>query len=119
MERTSKTWGEKYKLFQNDLCEVSILYLNSGQRCSWHQHRTKFNQFYVIEGELCIKLDNGVDKVESCLTAGEVFTTNPDQLHEFRTYETAAVVQEIMYVQYNPEDIQRELIGGPLNEQER
>jgi mannose-6-phosphate isomerase-like protein (cupin superfamily) len=85
MERTSKTWGEKYNVFQNDLCEVSILYLRANQRCSYHQHRTKFNQFYVIEGELYIKLDNGVDQIVSHLREKDIFTTKLDQLHEFRT----------------------------------
>ena len=116
MERTRKTWGEKYNIFQNDLCEVSVLYLQPYQRCSWHEHKTKFNLFYVIEGEIYIKLDNGVNKSESHLKPREFFTTRPGEKHEFRIREKPAVVLEIMYVQYDPMDIQRELIGGPLNE---
>jgi mannose-6-phosphate isomerase-like protein (cupin superfamily) len=111
MERTHKTWGEKWNVFINDTCEISILYLNPNRRCSWHTHRTKYNQFFVIEGTLFIKTADGVAEVKK----NQVFTTRPGEPHEFQTRDESATVQEIMYVQYEPEDIQRETIGGPLN----
>ena len=111
MERTHKSWGEKWNLFQNDLCEVSILMLQPNQRCSWHKHAAKFNQFFVIEGTLFIKTETGVAEVRE----NQIFTTRPDEYHEFQTHDDPAVIQEIMYVKYDPEDIQRETIGGPLN----
>lgn len=110
MERTRKSWGIKNNLFQNDLCEVSILELEANQRCSWHSHRTKFNQFYVIKGLLYIKLEDGVTEVKP----GQIFTTSPGEMHEFQTHELPALIQEIMYVRYDPEDIDREQIGGRL-----
>lgn len=113
MERTHKTWGEKWNVFQNDLCEVSILYLNPYCRCSWHTHQTKYNQFFVIEGELFIKTDWGTAMVEQ----GQIFTTNPGEWHEFQTHARHAVIQEIMYVRYDSNDIQRDKLGGPLDEQ--
>lgn len=112
MERTFKTWGNKCNVFQSDLCEVSILDLNSNQRCSWHRHQTKSNQFYVLRGELFIKTEWGVQKVDE----GQIFTVRPGEWHEFQTHEKPCLVQEIMYVQYNPEDIERKILGGPLNE---
>ena len=111
MERTHKSWGEKWNLFQNDLCEVSILYLQPMNRCSWHTHQTKYNQFFVVEGELFIKTETGIAKV----CKNQTFTTRPGEFHEFRTGGIPAVIQEIMYVKYDPEDIQRKTIGGPLN----
>jgi mannose-6-phosphate isomerase-like protein (cupin superfamily) len=111
MERTHKSWGEKWNLFQNDLCEVSILVLQPNQRCSWHKHAAKYNQFFVIEGTIFVKTETGVAEVRE----NQIFTTRPDEYHEFQTHDDPAVIQEIMYVQYDPEDIQRETIGGPLN----
>lgn len=111
MERTHKSWGEKWNLFQNDLCEVSILYLMPNQRCSWHKHIAKKNQFFVIDGTLFVKTATGVAEVGR----NQIFTTNPGEYHEFQTHDDPAVIQEIMYVQYDPEDIQREQVGGPLN----
>lgn len=112
MERTRKTWGEKFNVFQNDLCEVSILKLHPFQRCSWHKHQTKYNQFFVIEGELFIKTEWGTSSVKK----GEIFTTRPGEYHEFQTGVKNAVIQEIMYVKYDAEDIQRDILGGPLPE---
>lgn len=111
MERTHKSWGEKWNVFLNDTCEVSILYLNPNQRCSFHKHQSKFNQFFVIEGTLFIQTKEGLAEVKT----NQVFTTRPGEMHEFQTHTEKAVIQEIMYVKYEPEDIQRETIGGPLN----
>ncbi|RLC75582.1 MAG: hypothetical protein DRJ03_30065 [Chloroflexi bacterium] len=112
MERTYKTWGEKWNLFQNDLCEVSILHLKSNQRCSWHTHQAKFNQFFVIGGKIRIKTEWGISNIAK----GQIFTTKPGEWHEFQTTDSPALIQEIMYVQYSAEDIQRKKLGGPLNE---
>ena len=112
MERTHKTWGQKWNVFQNDLCEVSILYLQPNQRCSWHTHKTKFNLFFVIDGQINIKHEWGVAHISK----GQIFTTRPEEWHEFQTMDVPAVVMEVMYVQYDPEDIQRERLGGPLND---
>lgn len=111
MERTHKSWGEKWNLFQNDLNEVSILYLKPNQRCSWHRHTAKFNQFFVIEGLLYVKTAAGTAEVGK----NQIFTTRPGEMHEFQTKKQPAIIQEIMYVKYDAEDIEREKIGGPLN----
>lgn len=105
-----KSWGVKTELFKNDLCEVSILDLDANQRCSWHYHQYKWNQFYVIFGCIEIATEDGVSKVDK----GHVFTTNPMQKHEFRTPYGKALVQEVMYVRYDCEDIIRESRGGPI-----
>jgi mannose-6-phosphate isomerase-like protein (cupin superfamily) len=107
-----KSWGVKTELFKNDLCEVSVLSLNPGQRCSWHRHRSKWNQFYVLEGSIAIKTEDG----ETVVRKGQVFTTNPLQWHEFQTPDGPALVQEIMYVKYECEDIERTVKGGRLGE---
>jgi mannose-6-phosphate isomerase-like protein (cupin superfamily) len=110
MERTLKTWGEKWNIFQNDLCEVSVLYLESNQRCSWHTHSSKFNTFFVVEGKVFIKVEDGIAKVAK----GQIFTTYPGEMHEFQTHRENAKIIEIMWVKYDSEDIHREDIGGPL-----
>jgi quercetin dioxygenase-like cupin family protein len=111
MIRTIKTWGEKLNIFQNDLCEVSLLYLKTYRRCSWHKHQTKFNLFHVVEGEIFIKTEEGKIKVSK----GQVFTTSPGEIHEFQTHDKEATVIEIMYVKYSESDIQRFKIGGYMD----
>jgi mannose-6-phosphate isomerase-like protein (cupin superfamily) len=112
MERTHKTWGERICIFKNDLCEVSLLELVPKQRCSWHYHHSKYNLFYVIEGQLFIKTDWGIAQLDK----GQIFTTKPLEKHEFQTASEPCKIIEIMYVQYSEEDIIRESLGGPLDE---
>jgi mannose-6-phosphate isomerase-like protein (cupin superfamily) len=64
----------------------------------------------VIEGLLYIKTEAGIAEVGK----NQIFTTRPGEMHEFRTGVVPAVIQEIMYVKYDPEDIERETIGGRL-----
>ena len=111
MERTRKTWGEKSNIFENDLCEVSVLYLEPMQRCSWHRHETKYNLFYVLQGKLVLRLEDGFTEV----FPGQIFTTVPGEFHEFQTRELKTVCIEVMFVQYRREDIHRTIVGGPLN----
>lgn len=116
MEITRKTWGLKYNIFQNDLCETSILYLEPNRTCSFHTHQTKWNQFFVIEGELGIetewKTDKETERGITTINKHEIFTTAPNEPHRFLTFNKPAIIQEIMYVKYDPNDIQRRTIGG-------
>lgn len=109
-ERIYKTWGQRFKLFENDLNEVCYLALNSNQRCSFHVHEHKANFFFVIEGELIVKTEWG--KVS--LGPGEFFTVNPGDHHEFQTHEEPTKIIEIAYVKLDSSDILRETLGGPL-----
>lgn len=111
MQRTRKTWGEKHNIFQNDTCEVSVLYLMPWRRCSWHTHQQKYNLFYVLSGKLVIKLEDGKSEVP----AGQIFTTSPGEFHEFQTHEEETTCIEVMYVKYDPADISRETLGGKLD----
>ena len=110
-ERIQKTWGQRFKLFENDLCEVCYLQLVPNQRCSWHFHDQKVNFFFVIDGELIVKTEWG----EVTLRENEFFTVNPPDKHEFQTHGKSAKIIEVAYVKLDPEDINRENLGGPLN----
>lgn len=119
MEITRKTWGLKFNIFKNDLCEISFLELDPNRRCSWHKHKTKYNLFFVLEGEVGIKTEFKVNggRTETGITklcTHEFFTTQPGEYHEFQTYDAPAKLIEIMYVQYEENDIERKNIGGLL-----
>lgn len=111
MERTRKSWGEKNNFFQNDTCEVSVLYLEPNQRCSWHRHEAKYNLFYVLDGKLVLKLEDG----ETEVLPGQIFTTIPGEFHEFQTRELDTICIEVMYVKYDAHDIIRTIVGGSIN----
>ena len=113
METTHGSWGNRVRTFERDWGIVTVLYLEPNQRCSWHSHDSNYNQFFCIDGEVGIKTDKGYT---THLRRGQTFTVEPKVKHEFQTYGESAIVEEIAYVKYNDHDINREKLGGPLNE---
>jgi D-lyxose ketol-isomerase len=74
-------------------------------------HAAKYNLFVVLDGKIGIKTEDG----ETILGPGEEFTVPPGVFHEFRVYESGAMIEE-MYVEYEENDIERKDVGGDLNE---
>lgn len=115
MENTHGTWGNRTRTFQWDGGLVTILRLEPNRRCSWHSHKMTYNQFTCIQGLVGIKTEKGyVTK----LGPDQTFTVEPGVLHEFQTYEKAAIVEEIAYVKYDEHDIDRKKLGGELREKD-
>jgi mannose-6-phosphate isomerase-like protein (cupin superfamily) len=109
--QTHGSWGERLRTFRWGGGLVTILYLRPNQRCSWHHHVATYNQFTCISGIVGIKTDKGyVTK----LYPKQTFTVEPGVAHEFQTYKQGAVVEEVAYVLYDEQDINREALGGPL-----
>jgi len=101
-----KVWGTNTEIFRNDLCSVNLLHIERGGVCSFHKHVSKYNKFHVISGALEIRTECG----STLLHSGETAITRPGELHLFRGVSSAVVV-EVMYVQYDPEDIDRKVPG--------
>lgn len=113
-ERIYKTWGQRHRLFENDLCEVCYLDLEPYQRCSYHFHNAKSNLFFVVTGELTVKTEWGT----VVLGPNETFTVHPQDKHEFQTSMAPTRVVEVAYVKLDPQDIYRGLLGGPIKDEE-
>ena len=111
MEATHGTWGERIRTFRWDGGIVTILRLQPWQRCSWHSHKTTYNQFFCIKGKLGVKTDKGYT---THLDEGQAFTVEPGVRHEFQTYYEPTLIEEIAYSVYDDHDIDREELGGPL-----
>lgn len=111
--QTHGTWGNRTRIFGWDGGLVAYLDLEPHKRCSYHCHKTAYNMFYVIDGCLGVKTDKGyITK----LSKGHVFTVEPEVKHEFQTYDQPTKIIEVAYVKYDPADINRQSLGGPLNE---
>jgi len=111
MEQTHGSWGNRTRIFKWDGGLVTYLDLVPNQRCSYHFHKTAFNQFFVISGCLGVKTDKGYT---TKLTKGQAFTVEPEIKHEFQTYEEPTEIIEIAYVRYDSSDIYRQTLGGAL-----
>lgn len=111
MERTRKVWGHRWLIRKDSTHATSYLELDKGYRCSFHRHQAKFNLFFVISGRVGIKTEDG----EVVLTDGQSFTIEPGRWHEFRVYENSEMIEE-MYVSYDEGDIERKVLGGPLDD---
>jgi len=109
MERSSKCWGERWSVYKDTTLEICVLILQAGFRCSYHYHEHKYNKFVVISGRLSLKTQDGSYSIE----AGQEFTVNPLEMHEFQVREPTVVI-EVMYVKYDENDIIRKIEGGKL-----
>lgn len=113
MKQYHGSWGNRLVTYEDQYKLVTILFLDPLQRCSWHYHDHSFNQFVCITGKVGIKTANGYTTI---LEPKQIFIVPPGIKHEFQTYEDGAIVEEISFVQYNPHDINREVVGGPLSD---
>lgn len=112
VNRSSKIWGVKNNIFGNDTCAVDILNLEPQKRCSWHFHKNKYNLFYCVSGVVFIEVEELGQRREIELKEGQFFTIIPCQNHMFFTKEEPAVLTEVMFVNYDPDDIVRHNVGG-------
>ena len=115
MSSTHGTWGKRDRIFEWSGGLVTMLYLEPKQRCSYHRHQHSYNLFYVVSGELGVKTDKGY--TTKLLPQQVPFVVEPFVQHEFQTYEEPTTLLEIAYVEYDVNDIVRESLGGPLDEQ--
>jgi len=101
-----KIWGRNNEIFSNDLCSVNVLDIRKGGTCSYHVHKAKNNLFYVIFGKLNLHTELGDVIVES----GQNFIIYAGTKHSFQALEDTKAI-EVMFVKYDPQDIERESIG--------
>ena len=114
MDLQHGTWGERIRTFETDNALVTLLFLKPNKRCSWHSHKHAYNQFTVVSGKLGVKTEIGpkAETQTTILTDKQSFTVGPDINHEFITYDSYTVVEEVAYVKYDSSDIWRLQLGG-------
>jgi quercetin dioxygenase-like cupin family protein len=111
--RYGKIWGTTRPVLQKPHIEVHELRIKAGHFCSEHVHRSKFNMFYVIEGELVIKTwKNDYDLIdETILLAGQSTIQRPGEKHQFLAVTNVHCL-EIYWAELDPHDIVRSNVGG-------
>ena len=106
-----KVWGTTQAIFQNEATEVQILTVKKGWQCSEHAHLHKQNRFYVISGQLKVRVFKDGLEDETILNAGEMTDVNLRDRHQFIALTDCRLI-EIYWVCLDPDDIERHSKGG-------
>lgn len=109
--KQGKVWGETEEIFNNGVVSINHLKIKKGGYCSEHCHRRKSNIFFVISGNLIIKIwrDGGTD--ETVVYLGESSKIEPGVYHQFKAF-TDVECLEIYETELQSEDIERRTVGG-------
>lgn len=112
MSKAGKVWGETEEIFNNGIVSVNHLKIKKGGFCSEHYHQKKANMFFIISGNLAIKIwktDNVVD--ETVIWPGESTTIMPNLYHQFRALTDVECFEIYSLAEMDP-DIFRRTVGG-------
>ncbi len=112
-----KVWGHTRRVFANANCEVHHASIDPNTWCSRHFHAWKWNQFYVISGELQVQFFNNEFAVLPYWTvtvkAGEEFKVPPRQWHRFEAVGPPVELIEVYWAEeVLANDITRADTGG-------
>jgi len=113
MRTQGKIWGKTQEIFKNSNFELHRIEAKKGGYCSKHQHKHKFNTFYIEQGKLKITVyENDYDLIdETIVSTGELTIAKPGTYHRFEALEDT-ICYEIYWVELNHNDIEREDMGG-------
>ena len=112
MSKAGKVWGETEEIFNNGIVSVNHLKIKQDGFCSEHYHRQKSNMFFIIAGNLLIRIwKDGKVTDETVLWPGESTTIKPGDIHQFRA-QTDVECLEIYSICPLGEDIVRRTVGG-------
>ena len=112
MTKFGKIWGMTKPLYMGPSVEVHEIEVNEGGTCSLHCHQTKFNGFYVIEGELVIETHKNVYELvdSTVLKAGDFTVCKPGEYHRF-VAKSKVKALEVYFTELNHNDIVRKNVG--------
>ena len=115
MATQGKVWGKTQDIFKNNNFELHRIETKKGGYCSKHQHKHKFNAFYIEKGKLKITIyETDYDLVdETIVSTGELTIAKPGTYNNFEALEDT-ICYEIYWVELDLNDIERENVGGAM-----
>ena len=101
--KAGKIWGSTELIEANGSCEFHRIDFIKGGTCSKHKHEFKWNGFYVMSGEMKIRVwQKDYDLVdETILKAGDFTAVKPGLYHSFEGIESG-VAFEFAYALKKP-----------------
>lgn len=112
LQTVDKLWGTTRCLHCGPVIEIWHASIKRGGYSSKHVHHLKLNSFYVVLGQLLVRMfsPNGNNVVTVTIAAGCHFTVLPGDLHQFEALEDTELIET--YHARMPEDIFRMTEGG-------
>ena len=110
--KAGKVWGNTELIHANGVLEFHRIEFNKGYKCSEHEHRFKWNGFYVESGQMLVRVwqdDQGLVD-ETILNAGDFTQVKPGKIHQFEGLEDG-VAFELYWAEFNHDDIVRRTSG--------
>ena len=107
-----KIWGQTELIHKNGVLEFHRINYKAGYKCSEHEHKYKWNGFFVESGKMLVRVwqdDQGLVD-ETVLNAGDFTQVKPGKVHQFEGLEDG-VAFELYWANFSVHDIQRESVG--------
>ena len=110
--KAGKIWGQTELIHANGVLEFHRIEFKKGFKCSEHEHKFKWNGFFVESGKLLIRAwKNDYDLTdETILEAGDFTQIKPGEFHQFEALEDS-VAFELYWAEFDHNDIERESTG--------
>jgi len=110
--KAGKIWGQTELIHANGVLEFHRIDFKAGGVCSKHKHQFKWNGFYVVSGQMKIRVwQKDYDLIdETILGPGDFTRVKPGLMHSFEGMEDG-VAFELYWAEFNHDDIQRETVG--------
>jgi len=112
--KAGKIWGQTELIHANGVLEFHRIDFNAGTKCSEHLHEFKWNGFYVIEGEMLIRVWQDAEQTglvdETILKPGDFTQVKPGLVHQFEGLKTG-IAFELYWAEFNHNDIKRRTVG--------
>ena len=96
VEKQPKVWGTTEALVKAPKMQLHRITFEKGGVCSEHSHASRYNLFYVLSGELIVRIWVDGVPLESVLHAHEYIAAEPGDRHQFEGL-TSGVALEIYW----------------------
>lgn len=115
--KAGKIWGQTELIHANGVLEFHRIEFKAGFKCSEHEHKYKFNGFFVESGKMLIRVwqendQNGLID-ETILNPGDFTVVKPGMIHQFEGVEDG-VAFELYWAEFDHNDIVRRTIGRKI-----
>ena len=112
--KAGKIWGKTEMVHKNGVLEFHRIEYNKGFKCSEHEHKFKWNGFFVESGKMLVRVwQDGKQQGlvdETILNAGDFTRVKPGMVHQFEGLEDG-VAFELYWAEFNHDDIVRRTQG--------